>query len=282
MIAHDAMMAPGDRHVEELALARALKAATQATIVVIMPAYNAEKTLAQTYHDLPLEIVDEVIVTDDASRDGTVAVARSLGLDPIVHPRNLGYGGNQKTCYDRALALGADIVVMVHPDHQYDPRLVPEMVNPLLRGECDAVFGSRMLGGRFFEGGMPKWKFYANVLLTAVENVVLETYLTECHSGFRAYSRRYLAAVSYGRNSDGFVFDAEIIIQGVCQKLKIREIPIETRYFEQASQIGFAASVRYGLGILAALLKYKLHRWGLWRFAFLERAGLPSQAGNGL
>ncbi len=277
------MVTRGDRYRDELLAAGELKAAREIRIAVIMPAYNAEKTLAQTYRDLPMEIVDDVIVTDDASRDGTVEVARSLGLDPIVHPRNLGYGGNQKTCYERALAIGADIVVMVHPDHQYDPRLIPEMVNPLLRGECDAVFGSRMLGGRFFEGGMPKWKFYANVLLTAVENVVLETYLTECHSGFRAYTRRYLESVNYLRNSNGFVFDAEIIIQGVFRNLKIREIPIETRYFEQASQIGFVASVRYGLGILGALAKYKLHRWGLWRFVFLQPAGprAPSAAGSG-
>lgn len=260
----------GSDYVAALERARELKDKTGTKIVVIMPAYNAEKTLRATYEELPHDIVDDVVLTDDASRDRTVEVARALGMDPIVHPRNLGYGGNQKTCYDRALDLGADIIVMVHPDHQYNPRLLPELVTPLLVGDCDAVFGSRMLGGRFLEGGMPKWKFYANVLLTAVENVVLESFLSECHTGFRAYSRRYLEGINYRANCNGFAFDTEIIVQGIKRGFKIREIPIETRYFDEASQIGFLASVRYGLDILWVLLKYKLQQWGLCRFAFLE------------
>ena len=225
-----------------------------------MPAYNAEKTLERTYHDLPMEWVDDVILVDDASRDATVEVARRLGIHTLVHPENRGYGGNQKTCYREALARGADIVVMVHPDHQYDPRVIPDLVRPLLAGECDAVFGSRMLGGRPLEGGMPKWKYLANLFLTAVANATFYVFLSEYHSGLRAYSRRYLESVDLAANSDDFVFDTQIIAQGVWKGMRIREIPIETRYFEEASQIGFGRSVVYGLSVLAVLLRYKLHK----------------------
>jgi glycosyltransferase involved in cell wall biosynthesis len=229
-------------------------------VSVVMPAYNAEKTLERTYRDLPMDWVDDVILVDDASRDATVEVARRLGIHTLVHPRNRGYGGNQKTCYREALARGADIVVMVHPDHQYDPRVIPDLVRPLLAGECDAVFGSRMLGGRPLEGGMPKWKYLANLFLTAVANATFYVFLSEYHSGLRAYSRRYLEAVDLAANSDDFVFDTEIIAQGVWKGMRIREIPIETRYFEEASQIGFGRSVVYGLSVLAVLLRYKLHK----------------------
>ncbi|HEX2223830.1 MAG TPA: glycosyltransferase family 2 protein, partial [Thermoanaerobaculia bacterium] len=208
--------------------------------------------------------VDDVVVVDDASRDRTVEVARGLGLHVVVHPCNRGYGGNQKTCYREALARGADIAVMVHPDHQYDPRVIPALVTPLLQGECEAVFGSRMLGGRPLEGGMPKWKYLANVFLTAAANATFYTFLSEYHSGLRAYTRRYLESVPLERNSDDFVFDTEIIAQGVARGLRIREVPIETRYFEEASQIGFRRSVRYGFGVLGVLARYKLHRQG-WR-----------------
>ena len=233
-------------------------------VCVVMPAYFAEKTLERTYRDLPLDWVDEVIVVDDASRDRTVEIARSLGLHTLVHPRNRGYGGNQKTCYREALALGADIVVMVHPDHQYDPSYIPELVKPLLADRCDAVFGSRMLGGRPLEGGMPKWKYLANLFLTALANATFYVFLSEYHSGLRAYSRRYLETVDLEANSDDFVFDTEIIAQGVCKGLRIREIPIATRYFDEASQIGFSRSVRYGFAILRVLLSYKLHKKGIW------------------
>jgi glycosyltransferase involved in cell wall biosynthesis len=225
-----------------------------------MPAYNAEKTLERTYRDLPMDWVDDVILVDDGSRDATVEVSRRLGIHTLVHPRNRGYGGNQKTCYREALSRGADIVVMVHPDHQYDPRVVPDLVRPLLAGECDAVFGSRMLGGRPLEGGMPKWKYLANLFLTAVANATFYVFLSEYHSGLRAYSRRYLEAVDLAANSDDFVFDTEIIAQGVWKGMRIREIPIETRYFEEASQIGFGRSVVYGFSVLAVLLRYKLHK----------------------
>jgi glycosyltransferase involved in cell wall biosynthesis len=232
-------------------------------ICVVMPAYFAEKTLERTYRDLPLEWVDDIILVDDASRDRTVEIARSLGLHTLVHPRNRGYGGNQKTCYREALARGADIVVMVHPDHQYDPCYIPELVEPLLADKCDAVFGSRMLGGRPIEGGMPKWKYFANLFLTALANATFYVFLSEYHSGLRAYSRRYLEAVDLEINSDDFVFDTEIIAQGVWKGMRIREIPIATRYFDEASQIGFARSVRYGLSVVRVLLRYKLHKKGI-------------------
>jgi glycosyltransferase involved in cell wall biosynthesis len=229
-----------------------------------MPAYNAEQTLERTHADIPAHAVDDVILVDDRSRDRTVEVARKLGLHVVEHARNRGYGGNQKTCYRTALERGADIVVMVHPDHQYDPRVIPDLIAPLVAGECDAVFGSRMLGGRPIQGGMPKWKYMGNIFLTAVENATFLIYLTEYHSGFRAYSRRYLESVNLEANSDGFVFDTEIIAQGMAKGLHIREIPIETRYFDEASQIAFGPSVRYGLLILKTMFLYKLHAWGIW------------------
>jgi len=239
-------------------------------IIVIMPAYNAEKTLKKCVGDIPQEWVDEIILTDDASQDRTVAIARELGLHVLVHDRNRGYGANQKTCYTEALRRGADIVVMIHPDHQYDPTVIPQLIQPLINNECDAVFGSRMLGGRPLEGGMPKWKYLANIFLTALENAVFYMYLTEYHSGLRAYSRRYLEKVNFHLNSDDFVFDSEIIAQGVIQGLRIREIPIQTRYFEEASQIGFWRSVIYGLSILKTLIKFKLHVKGIKRFKMFE------------
>jgi len=236
----------------------------RARIAVVMPAYNAEKTLERTHADIPANAVDDIILVDDASRDRTVEVARRLGLHVVTHARNRGYGGNQKTCYRTALERGADIVVMVHPDHQYDPKVIPDLIGPLLAGQCDAVFGSRMLGGSPIQGGMPKWKYLGNIFLTAVENATFLIYLTEYHSGFRAYSRRYLESVALDANSDGFVFDTEIIAQGIARGLRIREIPIETRYFDEASQIAFGPSVRYGFAILKTMALYKLHTWGIW------------------
>jgi glycosyltransferase involved in cell wall biosynthesis len=241
-----------------------LASARTKKICVVMPAYFAEKTLERTYRDLPLDWVDDIVLVDDASRDRTVEISRSLGLHTLVHLRNRGYGGNQKTCYREALARGADIVVMVHPDHQYDPCYIPELVEPLLADKCDAVFGSRMLGGRPIEGGMPKWKYFANLFLTALANATFYVFLSEYHSGLRAYSRRYLEAVDLEINSDDFVFDTEIIAQGVWKGMRIREIPIATRYFDEASQIGFTRSVRYGFSVVRVLLRYKLHKKGIW------------------
>ena len=235
-----------------------------------MPAYNAEKTLERTLADVPPEWADEILLVDDASRDGTVALAQRLGLRVVVHPKNRGYGANQKTCYREALAAGADVVVMVHPDHQYDPQVIPDLVAPILRNESDAVFGSRMLGGRPLEGGMPRWKYYANVFLTACANVVFLRYFTEIHSGLRAYSRRYLEAVRIDANSDDFIFDTQIIAQGVARGLRFLEVPIETRYFDEASQIGFRRSVRYGFSILGVLAEYKLFAWGVRKSAIFR------------
>ncbi len=239
-------------------------------IVVVMPAYNAERTLERTLDDIPREWVDDIILVDDASRDGTVALARKLGLRVFVHDENRGYGGNQKTCYTEAMKLGADIMIMVHPDHQYDPTVIPQLAAPLLDGACDAVFGSRMLGGHPLEGGMPKWKYLANIYLTAFENATFYMYLTEYHSGLRAYSRRYLETVNFMANSDDFVFDTEIIAQGVIHGMRIREVPIETRYFKEASQVGFWRSSVYGLSILKTLVKYKVHKKGLARFRIFD------------
>ena len=235
----------------------------EAKIVIVLPAYNAEKTLKRTLDEIPPQFRQHVLLVDDASRDGTVALARSLGLTVFVHPHNRGYGGNQKTCYREALALGADIVVMLHPDHQYDARVIPDLVHPLLRGDADAAFGSRMLGGHPMEGGMPGWKYKANIFLTAFANIVFRRYLSEIHSGFRAYTRKYLETVRFEENSDDFVFDTEIIAQGMANNLFFCEVPIVTRYFPEASSINLRRSIEYGFGVLGTLLRYWLHRRGL-------------------
>ncbi|MDD4900810.1 MAG: glycosyltransferase family 2 protein [Patescibacteria group bacterium] len=231
-------------------------------IIVILPAYNAEKTLRKTLDDLPMAWVDDIILVDDASQDNTVELSKSLGLKTFVHPKNRGYGGNQKTCYKNALALGADIVVMVHPDHQYDPKSIPDLVGPLLSDEADAAFGSRMMIPRnAIRGGMPYWKFAANIFLTAIENAILGFHLSEYHSGFRAYSSRVLRAVPFEENSDNFVFDTEIIVQmRKAGFFRIKEISITTRYFPEASMIGLRKSIFYGLSILWVMIKYLLWR----------------------
>jgi glycosyltransferase involved in cell wall biosynthesis len=229
-------------------------------VVVIMPAFNAARTLAACVAEVPRNLADEIVLVDDASHDDTVAIARGLGLTVLVHPENRGYGGNQKTCYREALRRDAGIVVMVHPDHQYNPQVIPQLLEPILEGRSDAVFGSRMLGGAVREGGMPWWKVVGNVVLTKLENAVFGLRLTEYHSGFRAYSRAYLESVNLEANSDDFVFDSEIIAQGVVAGMRIAEIPIATRYFPEASQIGFGRSVVYGLDILRLLIRFALHR----------------------
>jgi len=239
-------------------------------VVIVLPAYNAAQTLVRTLDEIPPEYRTHVILVDDASRDNTVEVARQAGLKVFTHTVNKGYGGNQKTCYREALAMGADIAVMLHPDHQYDATVIPHMVQPLLKNEVDAVFGSRMLGGKPLEGGMPFWKYLANVLLTAIANIIFRRYLTEIHSGFRAYSRKYLETIRLEENNDDFVFDTEIIAQGMSCHLNFQEVPIVTRYFPEASSISFRRSVIYGFGILKVLLKYQLHHSGLWRFSQFE------------
>jgi glycosyltransferase involved in cell wall biosynthesis len=234
-------------------------------VVIVLPAYNAEKTLLRTLAEIPQVYRAHVLLVDDASRDRTVEIARAAGLTVFQHPANRGYGANQKTCYTQALKMGADIVVMVHPDHQYDAAVIPEMVQPILAGQADAVFGSRMLGGKPLEGGMPLWKYDANIFLTALANLVFRRYLTEIHSGFRAYSRKYLETVRFEQNSDDFIFDTQIIAQGMACGLFFQEVPIATRYFPEASSINLRRSVQYGLGILWTLFRYSLHWRGLWK-----------------
>ena len=236
-------------------------------IIAVLPAYNAERTLKKTFDDIPKDWVDEIILVDDASRDLTVQVARELGIRTFVHAKNLGYGGNQKTCYREAIKLGADVAVMIHPDHQYDPKAIPGLIEPIVRGEADAVFGSRMIvRAHALRGGMPRWKFYANIILTKIENIVLGLELTEYHSGFRAYSRRMLESAPLERNSDNFVFDTEIIVQMKLAGFRIKEIPIETRYFSEASMIGFSKSIQYGVSIVLVLAKYIVERTGVYRY----------------
>jgi len=231
--------------------------------VVVMPAYNAEKTLERTVNAIPRQYVDDIIVVDDASRDGTVAIANKLGLKIFVHDKNLGYGGNQKTCYKEALRMRADIAVMVHPDFQYDPSFIPEMINLLASADCDAVFGSRMLIKKnALVGSMPYWKFIANIILTKLENFILKLNISEYHSGFRAYNKKVMR-LPLELNSDDFVFDTEIIVQMKIAGLKIKEIPISTRYFPEASMIGFLKSSKYGMGILNVLKKYILYKFKL-------------------
>lgn len=236
-------------------------------IVIVLPAYNASKTLIRTLDEIPQEFRKNIILVDDASRDNTVELAKQIGLNVFQHTRNKGYGGNQKTCYKKALEADADIVVMLHPDHQYDAVVIPDLVWPIIKEKADAVFGSRMLGGLPLEGGMPFWKYIANVILTALANIVFRRYLTEIHSGFRAYSRKYLETVRYEENSDDFVFDTEIIAQGMACNLTFREVPIVTRYFPEASSINLRRSIKYGLGILGVLIRYELHKSKIFRFS---------------
>ena len=243
---------------------------TTKKIFIVLPAYNASRTLLRTLAEIPPEYRQNILLVDDASRDNTVDVARKAGLSVVVNERNQGYGGNQKTCYTESLRRGADLVVMLHPDHQYDAKVIPHLIRPILEGEASAVFGSRMLGGRPLEGGMPRWKYVANVLLTALANIIFQRYLTEIHSGFRAYSREYLETVRFMENSNDFIFDTEIIAQGMMCRLAFQEVPITTRYFPEASSINFWRSVVYGIVILTVLAKYSLHRSGWVRIRKFE------------
>jgi glycosyltransferase involved in cell wall biosynthesis len=234
-------------------------------VAVVMPAYRAEKTLAQCYAAIPHDVVDTVLLVDDGSDDATLAVARELGLRTHRHPRNLGYGANQKTCYSAALADGADIVVMLHPDYQYDPRLITPMAGMIASGVYDVVIGSRILGNTALRGGMPLYKYVSNRALTAVQNLVIGTKLSEFHTGYRAFSRRVLASLPLLANSQDFVFDNQMLVQAHAFGMRIGEISCPTRYFEDASEIGFRRSVVYGLGVLRVSAQYRLWRMGLAR-----------------
>jgi glycosyltransferase involved in cell wall biosynthesis len=250
-------------------------------VVIVMPAYNAAKTLERTYADIPHDIVDSIILVDDVSRDETVDVARQLGLDVIIHQQNLGYGGNQKTCYEAALGRGADVVVMLHPDYQYDATRIPELIAPILSGEKHLMLGSRFLGDPI-AGGMPKWKYVANRFLTIVENLAFGLRLSEYHTGLRAYSRRLLETIPYGLNSNDFVFDQELIAQVVAAGMgrRIGEVAVPTRYFDEASSVGFKRSVVYGTSTLRVVARYLLHRLGVRRSAKLtaRKPEPPSRA----
>jgi glycosyltransferase involved in cell wall biosynthesis len=242
-------------------------------IIVVMPAYNSEKTLLQTYNDLPHEYIDELILVDDASDDRTISVARKLGIKTFIHEENKGYGANQKTCYREALGLGADIIVMVHPDYQYSPRLVTAMASMIASGHYDVVLGSRILGGDALKGGMPLYKYIANRILTFIENLILGCKLSEYHTGFRAFDRKVLETLPLEENTDDFVFDNEMLVQTVYFGFKIGEISCPTKYFDDASSINFIRSLKYGVGVLFTTAKYVLQRSNLKRFKIFDKNG---------
>jgi glycosyltransferase involved in cell wall biosynthesis len=234
-------------------------------VIVVMPAYNASKTLEMTYKEIPLDVVDEVILVDDASRDDTAVKATELGIHTIIHAENRGYGGNQKTCYAEALSKGADVVVMVHPDYQYSPRLITAMASMVVSGHYDVVLASRILGGGALKGGMPFYKYVANRFLTLAENLALGVKLSEYHTGYRAFSRKVLETLPLEANSDDFVFDNEMLAQAAYFGFHIGEISCPTKYFEDASSINFRRSVKYGFGVLATSGKFILQKWGIMR-----------------
>lgn len=243
-------------------------------VVVVMPAFNAARTLRMTYAELPHDLVDLVILVDDGSSDETVAIARDLGLELFIHDQNYGYGANQKTCYREGLQARADIVVMVHPDYQYDPSLLPDVIRPIQEGKADVVLGSRLLGAHPVKQGMPWWKYIPNRALTWLENRTFGLSLSEYHTGYRAYRGEFLKAVSFDMNSDGFVFDQEILAQAVGLGFRIAEVPVPTRYFPHASSATFLQSLVYGVSILRLVCRFVLHRWGVVRqlqFESLER-----------
>lgn len=228
-------------------------------IVVVMPAYNAAKTLIRTYNEIDKKLVDKIILVDDASRDDTALIAKMLKIPTYVHLKNRGYGGNQKTCYREALKLGADIVVMLHPDYQYDPKKIPAMIEPIIKGNADLVLGSRLKEGSAMEAGMPVWKFLANRFLTTIENFILKTKLSEMHTGYRAYSKKLLETIPFEKNSEDFVFDSEVIFQTVAYGFKIAEVSVPCIYISDASSINFKRSFQYGLSTLKTA-------WRFWRF----------------
>jgi glycosyltransferase involved in cell wall biosynthesis len=247
-------------------------------IAVVLPAYNAAATLERTHREIPFDIVDDVILIDDASRDATVAVAERLGIHTVRHAKNLGYGGNQKTCYRTALERGADVVVMLHPDYQYAPRLVTAMASMIVSGEYDAVLASRILGNGALKGGMPLYKYVANRGLTLVQNLLMGQKLSEYHSGYRAWSRAVLEALPLDRCSNDFVFDNQMIAQAMRQGFGIGEISCPTRYFDDASSINFRRSCIYGLGVLRTSLAYRLHAAGLRRDPLFADAARGAEA----
>lgn len=240
-------------------------------IIAVMPAYNAEKTLEKTFHDIPKDCVDEIILVDDHSSDHTVEIANKLGIKTIVHDNNRGYGGNQKTCYREALKDGADIIVMIHPDYQYDSRLIPELVSLIKKDVCDVMLGNRIRTRKeALSGGMPLYKYIANRFLTVIENLSLGQNLGEFHSGFRAYSRKALETIPWEKNSDDFVFDQQMLIQSAYFGFRMGDIPVPARYFKEASSINLVRSIVYGLSTLWMLIKYFLHKAGIKKCSILK------------
>jgi glycosyltransferase involved in cell wall biosynthesis len=241
-------------------------------VVIVMPAYNAEKTLEKTLKEIPSNSYDHIILVDDASKDNTAAIAKELGLKVIVHPKNLGYGGNQKTCYSAALSDGADIVVMLHPDYQYDPRIVPYLSGLIKEDICDIVLATRIRTRiEAISGGMPFYKYIFNRMLTFIENLFLGLNLSEYHTGYRAFSKNALEKISWQENSNDFVFDQEILIQAAFLGFRIGEIPVPAKYFEEASSINFSRSTKYGLETLICVLKFMLNKTGLVNFSMFTR-----------
>lgn len=240
-------------------------------IVIVLPAYNAEKTLAKTYSEIPFDIVDEVVLVDDASHDETVRVGKELGIKHIVkHEANKGYGGNQKSCYDKALELGGDIIIMLHPDYQYTPKLITAMASIISNGLFDVVYASRILGKGALTGGMPMYKYIANRLLTFTQNVLMNQKLSEYHTGYRAYKSNVLRKINYNLNSDDFVFDNQITAQIFFAGFEIAEVTCPTKYFDDASSINFRRSVKYGMGVLRVSMSYFLHKLGFIKYQIFE------------
>jgi glycosyltransferase involved in cell wall biosynthesis len=240
-------------------------------IAVVLPAYNAEKTLRMTYDEIPHGIVDHIILTDDNSYDNTLQVARELKIGHIIrHDVNKGYGANQKSCYDKALSLEADIIIMLHPDYQYTPKLIPAMANLIADGAFDVVLGSRILGKGALKGGMPVYKYISNRILTFIQNILLNQKLSEYHTGYRAYSSSVLKRVDYNKNSDGYIFDNEIIAQIVYAKFRVGEISCPTEYSKDSSSIGFLSSIVYGTGVLGVSFRYFLQKTGVGRFRLFD------------
>lgn len=240
-------------------------------VIVVLPAYNAAATLEKTLREVPMDLVDDLILCDDASRDNTAELARSLGVNHvIVHQKNKGYGGNQKSLYTKALELGGDIVIMLHPDYQYTPKLIPSMVNIIGEDLFPVVLGSRILGVGALKGGMPLYKYIANRFLTASQNMLIDYKLSEYHTGYRAFSREVLETISFEKNNDDFVFDNEMLSQIVFAGFDIAEVTCPTKYFDEASSINFSRSMKYGLGVLRVSLNHKLAKWGLLKLPMYD------------
>jgi glycosyltransferase involved in cell wall biosynthesis len=244
-------------------------------IVVVFPAYNAEKTLANTYNEIPFDIVDEVLLVDDASQDNTIGVAKDLGIHNIIsHQKNTGYGGNQKSCYKAALEMGADIVIMVHPDYQYTPKLIPSMAYLIANEVYEVVLGSRILGKGAIKGGMPVYKYISNRVLTLLQNFIIGAKLSEYHTGYRAFSRKVLESINYEVNSDDFVFDNQMLSQILYQGFEIAEITCPTKYFKEASSINLKRSIKYGLGVLTTSFRHAFQKMGIAHYEIYNKPSL--------